>query len=45
VKKIVAMYNGKVWVESKIGSGSIFYFTLPKQMVIANERTGANIAR
>ena len=30
VKKIVEMYNGKVWVESEIGVGSTFYFTLPK---------------
>ena len=44
VKKIVEIYNGKIWVESKVGSGSTFHFTLPKQMVTANERTGANTA-
>jgi len=44
VKKIVEIYDGKIWVESKAGSGSTFYFTLPKQMVTANERTGANTA-
>ncbi len=31
VKKIVESYGGRVWVESKFGEGSIFYFTLPKQ--------------
>jgi signal transduction histidine kinase len=30
VKKIVEMYSGRVWVESKVGEGSTFYFTLPK---------------
>ena len=29
-KKIVELYGGKIWVESKIGEGSSFVFTLPK---------------
>ena len=28
VKKIVAQHNGKIWVESQIDEGTIFYFTL-----------------
>ena len=30
VKKIVEMYGGRVWVESKIHAGSTFHFALPK---------------
>ncbi|MBN1271089.1 MAG: GHKL domain-containing protein [Candidatus Aminicenantes bacterium] len=32
VKKIVELYGGKIWVESKPGQESSFYFTFPKSM-------------
>lgn len=35
VKKIVTMYGGSVWVESKRGIGSTFVFTLPTTVTTA----------
>jgi light-regulated signal transduction histidine kinase (bacteriophytochrome) len=44
-RKLVELYNGKVWVESKVGEGSTFFFTFLKQETEAsNEKLEANIA-
>lgn len=29
-RKIVELYNGRIWVESKVGGGSTFYINLPR---------------
>lgn len=32
VKKVVTYYNGAIWLESQVGTGTTFYFNLPKTL-------------
>jgi two-component system, OmpR family, sensor histidine kinase VicK len=43
-RKIVELYSGKIWVESKLGEGSTFYINLPRmstQQVAAVQKAAA----
>ena len=45
VKKIIEMYGGRILVESEVGNGTTFFFTLPKgKMVVKDAKLEANIA-
>lgn len=37
VNKIIQVYGGKIWIESKIGEGTTFFFTIPKSGLPAEE--------
>ncbi len=44
-RRIVELHGGRLWVESEVGTGSVFHFTLKKRHVDTSDATDPDVVR